>query len=766
MTSPHGRSLRRYLITGILFAVPPVLALCGVRFPAQPPDTWKTSQTELGNNGEISGQLRDAPDVKTGNRLPSVAVLQSDQLLRRGVFEATREAIREIKDALPECRINWCGDAPSRTGLLRRPRSVIPSEEADDRIWNRAFRELQEHPLVAGHQLSEDGTTMLILFSDSSASATDTIERILRQHLDPLRVGLRMTGEVLMLREHQESMHAWHGYVLGLATIVVTLSGLLMLRAPRRSLTVAAGPIAALGLAFGWQYFLGLPFNEFAALDMPVFVLVLAFADSLHILLAVEEEYGHTQDPVAAAHLAMKRMLRPCFLTSLTTSLAFASLMISTQPVIYGFGRNSAIAVCVAFVGVVTVMPLAAANCVRHRKPAARQTGRRQDRWIQRPILFGVRYPAVTTIVTLLLTGSFMYYSFTTLYPDDRLDLRLNRSEPSYQGLLQCDQKLGGLRQVTVTVTWSEETSDDHVWDVLTSVQQQIADSDSFSKPLSILNALQLMPGKYESQKLRYAERLAKGRMADFWDGERREAIIEFRVPDRGVQYIEDDLETLRSLLADEESLHPGFTTTVGGESLLLTSIVQLTIREMSWSVVLAAGIILLVIWIAYGRLQYAVFSILPNTFALMLTVAVRAWMAPSLDIASACAASICLGLGVDDTIHFLEAMRHAKGRPGSRIQILNAGHLVGRALVVTTFALLCGFATVFIAPLPPHQFFASMVVAMLPAALFGDLVILPAGLSLFRDLSGKHVDEEPASLLAAEDQKPTASVERPPFGL
>jgi hypothetical protein len=237
-------------------------------------------------------------------------------------------------------------------------------------------------------------------------------------------------------------------------------------------------------------------------------------------------------------------------------------------------------------------------------------------------------------------------------------------------------------------------------------------------------------------------------------------------VPDRGVQYIEDDLETLRSLLADEESLHPGFTTTVGGESLLLTSIVQLTIREMSWSVVLAAGIILLVIWIAYGRLQYAVFSILPNTFALMLTVAVRAWMAPSLDIASACAASICLGLGVDDTIHFLEAMRHAKGRPGSRIQILNAGHLVGRALVVTTFALLCGFATVFIAPLPPHQFFASMVVAMLPAALFGDLVILPAGLSLFRDLSGKHVDEEPASLLAAEDQKPTASVERPPFGL
>jgi predicted RND superfamily exporter protein len=176
---------------------------------------------------------------------------------------------------------------------------------------------------------------------------------------------------------------------------------------------------------------------------------------------------------------------------------------------------------------------------------------------------------------------------------------------------------------------------------------------------------------------------------------------------------------------------------------VLQSSIVRTTLGEMAWSVVLAAGTILLVIWIAYGRLRYALYSILPNVFALMLTVAVRAWMAPSLDIASACAASICLGLGVDDTIHFLEALRHAKGRPGSRIRILNAGHLVGRALVVSTFALLCGFATVFVAPLPTHRFFASMVVAMLPAALFGDLVILPAVMSLFRDTSVSHLDDE-----------------------
>ncbi|MCH2200753.1 MAG: MMPL family transporter [Fuerstiella sp.] len=742
MASTHGPSLRWYLVTVILFAVPPVLGLCGLKFATQPPDPWTTTANGISTpdqNRHGSNKVTNQTETDGGNSLPCVAVLQSDQLLRREVFEAVRNAIAEISTTLPNCRIHWCDDVPSRTGILLRPRSVIPGENASDQVWDRAFTRLKEHPLVAGHLLSKDSTTMLLQFSDSTAVAAQSIDSILSQHLDQLNVSVRLTGEILMLRDHQKTLHDWHYYVLGFATIVVTLCGLLMLRAPARSMAVAAGPISALALAFGWRYFLGLPFNELAAPHMPVFVLVLSFANSMHILLAVEEEYGHVRDPRKAAHLAMKRMLRPCFLTSLTTSLAFASLMISSQPMVYGFGRNAAVAISISFVGVATVMPLAAAICVRHRQPTVRQTNRRQSRWIQRPILIGVKFPTATTIVSLMLTGGFTYYSFVTLYPDDRLDLRLNRNIPSYQGLLQCDEKLGGLRQVTVTMTWPENTSNESLWDVLTSIQQQIADSDSFSEPLSILNALQLLSGEYGPQKLRSARRLARGYIANLWDIDQCKAVLEFHVPDRGVQYIQNDISALRTLLDHEESLHPGFTTNIGGESLDQSSIVRSTIGEMSWSVVAAAGAIILVIWVAYGNVKYGFYSILPNMFALTMTVAVRAWMAPSLDIASACAASICLGIGVDDTIHFLEAMRHARGRPGSRIQILNAGHLVGRALVITTFALLCGFATVFIAPLPTHRFFASMVVAMLPAALFGDLIILPAVLSLFRDHTAQH---------------------------
>ncbi len=735
MTSSQGRSLRWYWVIGLLFALPPLLAVVDVRFSARPADSWWANDLPADANADRPVDAAE-PTVTLeamARVLPCTVVLHSDRLLDREYLITVRRAVEQLREALPDCRVDWCGDAPGRAGLLRRPRSVIPQETADARHWDRVAEQLLEHPLVAGQTLSRSGTTMLLLLSDSRSQTEATARSILSRELKPLNIEYTMTGEALMVRDEQIAMKAWTFPVLGISTLAVALVGLMMLRDPRRSLAVSVGPASALALAFGWDAFLGLPFNELASADMPVFVLVLAFTDSLHILLAVEDEFGRVRDHRVATRLAMKRMLRPCFLTSLTTSLAFASLMLSDQPMVYGFGRNAAIAICVAFVGVVTAMPLAAAECVRRRHPQINHTGARQDRWIRKLILLGVRRPGLIVASFTVLTAILLIYSAGTLYPDDRIDLRLSRAEPSYQGLIQCDEELGGLRQIKVQIEWSEEISEEVVWDTLNAVQQQVEQSASFSEPLSILNALRLLPGEESVRKLRYARRLATGRLEEFWRQEERTAAVEFRVPDRGIQYIEDDLSKLRDLLESKEASQPSLTTIVGGQCLLESSLVRSTIREMSWSVVLAAATILLVIWIAYGRLSFALFAVLPNTFAITFAVAVRAWMIPSLDIASACAASICLGIAVDDTIHFLEAMRHAKGRFGSRVHILRAGHLVGRALVITSISLLFGFGAVFVAPLPTYRFFAMMVVAMLPAALFGDLVILPAILSMFR---------------------------------
>jgi len=77
MTPPPSRSLRWYLITALLFAVPPVLGIFGIRLPAQPPDRWSNTEATVANPDQ------DVAAYNRGNAIPLGAFLRSNLLLRR-----------------------------------------------------------------------------------------------------------------------------------------------------------------------------------------------------------------------------------------------------------------------------------------------------------------------------------------------------------------------------------------------------------------------------------------------------------------------------------------------------------------------------------------------------------------------------------------------------------------------------------------------------------------------------------------------------------
>jgi predicted RND superfamily exporter protein len=63
---------------------------------------------------------------------------------------------------------------------------------------------------------------------------------------------------------------------------------------------------------------------------------------------------------------------------------------------------------------------------------------------------------------------------------------------------------------------------------------------------------------------------------------------------------------------------------------------------------------------------------------------------------------------------------------------IRNAFTGVGTALIMTTIVLVAGFSTVLLSDSRDHFIFASMGIITLSAALFADLVFLPAMLARF----------------------------------
>jgi predicted RND superfamily exporter protein len=158
----------------------------------------------------------------------------------------------------------------------------------------------------------------------------------------------------------------------------------------------------------------------------------------------------------------------------------------------------------------------------------------------------------------------------------------------------------------------------------------------------------------------------------------------------------------------------------------------------------LAGVVIVLVIAIAFRSLRLGLISIIPNVLPLAAAAALRATMDVSLDIASACSFAICLGIAVDDTIHFMTRFQHeCAGGHDAPTAIRRTFVTVGTALVMTTVVMVAGFASVMTSQLPTHTLFAAMAITTIGIALPADLFILPAILCCFpgKDATSREIE-------------------------
>ena len=120
--------------------------------------------------------------------------------------------------------------------------------------------------------------------------------------------------------------------------------------------------------------------------------------------------------------------------------------------------------------------------------------------------------------------------------------------------------------------------------------------------------------------------------------------------------------------------------------------------------------------------------AMVPNVIAPAAGAALLVLIGQPIDIGTVLVSSVCLGIAVDDTIHFLIDYRRWRERglavePALR-EVL-AG--TGPALIATTGVLALSFATFAAASFTPNVHFGLLTVVVMLVALAADLVLLPA---------------------------------------
>jgi uncharacterized protein len=735
----------------VLLSIPALCGLLGYRPLEERSFEWGTD--------DVTSQLEAAQATFGGNYsgFQAFAVLecedffQPDRLaaLRRAaqrVDESFAEAIPDFAEQNPDSRpFVWIGSIEHASVFGRQ--TVLPDvvETAEDARFAEEL--VSEHPLIDGQLLSDDHRTMLAGLNIAWLAWSDVelnkFRAALRAELEPVGITVRLTGPGPLFAARKHAFDTEHSRILFTTAALIVGLALVIFRGLPAIIIACSGPFFGVFWTVGWLALLGQGDNELAKIILPVMILMVSFTDGVHVVVHIRQHRAASDgDPdrsllykqIDAAASAIRHVGGACLLTSLTTAIGFASLLLSEAEMVQGFGRNCAFGVMIAFVAAILVIPLVSISPVGRRvhKGADRDLVGRHIVTLSGIVGWLVRRSAAVSIasviVTLLLTLQAL-----RLVPDDRLADRIPNNSEAYLAMQHVDETLGGVRLMRVVVEWPEGADHEAVWKIADEVKQAIAAEPSLAKPLSVRDALSVLPGADGPEKLRLARLLPTEFRETFWNEDERRTQILSRCQDIGIARYQPVLARLDAQFRALEAAHPGFHIELTGEAIVESGIVRRVVDELFQSLILAAVVIFVVITVAIRSIRFGLLSIIPNVFPLVLTGAMRASFNTSLDISSACSFAICLGIAVDDTIHFLMRFRHER-KQGHDIEtaIRNTFVTVGSALVMTTVVMVTGLASVMTSDMPTHLHFAAMACSTIGAALIGDLVMLPALLARF----------------------------------
>lgn len=757
--NPFARMLEQVVnhtwLTALLLIGLTVVAAIG---QTKPEMIWKRTSDEA-DQADFSASDPQVPQTPRGKRrstpnvqpyqvaaADSIIVCQSDAFFTPVGATAMRNVVDAV-EALPYVReVSWLDRTPP-LNIFGLPEPVLPrSLNASQQRFDSAKQRALENPLIIGQLLSADAQTMLLMVSIDWLFVTDDQDCMERLKLtaqqaaaevSDANIRFSVTGQApirLMNRKlYEQNVVKYQiiGYTITLVMAAFLFRGVLAV------IIVALAPGLGVFWTLGILRILELHESPFNSVILPLLLCMVGFTDGVHMMVQIRRNRANDLDAVEASKSALREVGLACGLTSLTTAIGFGSLVLARHEVVQDFGYSAVVGVGLTFLSVVTVIPLAC--CLPFGRRVATGYGDNfLDRNLQRisgVIVVVLRYRRRVAVggvlLTLLLVATTM-----TLRPDERITSGLSSGAESVRALRHIDRQLGGMELASVEVNWQEDRDDYDplLGQLLGEIEAMLSEDELLGRPLSLFSLVSALPGDDPPMlRMPLIELLPPPLKRAFFQPEKQSAQVVFRVQDIGIAQYADSFQRIETTLQQLMQQYPGFKLRLEGSAAWRWRNLYKIVIDLAFSLGTASIIIFLVISVVYRSLTLGLISIVPNVFPLAITGTMLVFAGQGLEIVSVCAFTVCLGIAVDDTIHFLTRFQL------ERSQTENIDHAicqafvgVGTALILTTTVLIIGFVSGFMSDARDTRVFISMGIMTIGSALAADMTVLPALLSIF----------------------------------
>jgi hypothetical protein len=672
-----------------------------------------------------------------------IVVATSEDFFTRENLKAIRNVVADL-EALPQVsRVLWIDSIPG-LNLFGLPESLLPRSDASPRQMQLGRKRSLENPLAVGQLISADGRTLVLHLSidwfyattDEACTADlrETAEAA-TSRVPGAELQFRVTGPaplyLMMAQNHVRD--SWRYQVIGYSIMI--LAALILFRGFSAVTIVAIAPAAGVFWTLGMLHFFNLQDNPFNDIIVPVLISLVGLADAVHLMVEIRNQQAAGLDIRNATRRGVARVGLACALTSLTTAIGFGSLVWAHHEIVRQFGCCCVLGVALTFISVLTVVPLGCRSPLGWRLHVGlgKSLIDGQLRRIGSVVAWTLRYDrkiAWMAIATTLTLASLC----TQLQPDEKRYGGLSESGEAAQALRHLDRSLGGLEFGYVSVSWTDQADVSELLEVLLEVDRALTDEPLIGNPLGLHELLAALPGEGPAdERMTLLELLPASLKRAFYVPEQRTASIQFRVQDIGIAKYAPVFKRIDAELDQIAIRHPEFFLNLDGDAVWRWQHVYQIVTDLATSLGTASIVIWLILTVVYRSFRIGLISIVPNLFPLVATGAMLFLSGQHLELVTVCVFTICIGIAVDDTIHFLTRYLEETAAGGEHEESIQRAFTgVGSALVMTTIVLVTGLMTAVFGDARDARLFGIMGAITLTSALFADIFFLPALLKQF----------------------------------
>lgn len=744
------------------------LAIGGYIAPSWPQDVAKSISNKLAPPPKEGESTADTPtDEASQKNRPVVRrrgfggsretnlVIKCPTLFTPEGSAAFRRVLQRVEDLDQVAAVESLEQAPP-LNIFGLPEPILPRSKATQQRFDVAKKKAVEHPMVVGQWLSDDAETVLArVYYDMVfiKNDNDTIAPILEAARaaaaeDPsVPMEFHLVGGVPfdVLRAKNNRENEIHYQMVGYG--MITIMAILLFRGISVVLVVGLAPILGVFWTLGLLRYFGLEDNPFAFVILPVLLSLVAFADGVHMMLHIRQSLAAGESPPVASRHTLGIVGVACFLTAITTAIDMGMLTTARHEVVREFGWSCVLGVFCTWLAVALVIPLVSSGPWGKRLAKGAQPDflDRSLNGLGPIIRFVTRHDRVVSIIAIAIAIGLGCVAMR-LRPDDRRSTMLPMGSDMQLGMAHLDKSMGGNDRCSVAIDWNPETvSDEQVLTCIDDIETMLRSEPLIGHPLSIATILKALPGEgtiLEKKSLievippPMKERffsIEEQRDKDGKISRQGHASIIFQCQDLGTAAYKPTFERMEAYLSRTEADHPHILCTLTGDAINRYHNLYKVVTDLATSLGGAAIVSFFVLGFAYRSLRLGLIAIVPNVLPLLASAAFMVFAGMPLEITSICCFTICLGIAVDDTIHFLSRYQEELKQGGDhRAAIERAFQAVGSGMIMTTIVLVAGFSSVLFSDISDFRTFGSLGIVTFLIALTCDILLLPALLSRF----------------------------------